>query len=169
MIDPHAEHINAQIEDFRKQLLGMTLRNHLLNCPHGPRVQAQVRVVDELPDMVFERLEVGGEFSFLPLPEPRDRPDDEDSEEFLEALERHKRDSETYRVAIEQVSAQRTRNAGREKVEREARDHVRLLLGMGVWEPEQGLDAEELCRRRGIDPGYELPASSGDECRGAPS
>ena len=54
VIDPHAEHIDAQIEDFRKQLLGMTLRNHLLRCPHGPRVQAQVRVVDELPDMVFE-------------------------------------------------------------------------------------------------------------------
>ena len=82
MIDPHAEHIDAQIEEFRKQLLGMTLRNHLLHCPHGPRVQAQVRVIDELPDMVFERLEVGGEFSFLPLPVPRDQPDDEDSEEF---------------------------------------------------------------------------------------
>ena len=70
--DLHAEHIGAQIEEFRKQLLGMTLRNHLLNCPHGPRVLAQVRVVDELPDIVFERLEVGGEFTFLPLPEPRD-------------------------------------------------------------------------------------------------
>lgn len=154
VIDPHAEHIDAQIEDFRKQLLGMTLRNHLLNCPHGPRVQAQVRVVDELPDMVFERLEVGGEFSFLPLPVPRDRPDDEDSEEFFEALERHKQNSETYQAAM--------RTADPEKVEREARDYVRLLLGMGVWEPEQGLDAEELCRRRGIDPDYELPASSGD-------
>ena len=160
VIDPHAEHINAQIEDFRKQLLGMTMRNHLLNCPHGPRVQAQVRVVDELPDMVFERLEVGGEFSFLPLPEPRDQPDDEDSDEFLEALEGHKQDSATYKAAIEQVSTQRARTEGLEKVEREARDYVRLRLNMGVWEPERGLNAEELCRRRGIDPGYELPASS---------
>ena len=162
VIDPHAEHIDAQIEDFRKQLLGMTLRNHLLHCPHGPRVQAQVRVIDELPDMVFERLEVGGEFSFLPLPEPRDQPDDEDSEEFLEALERHKQDSETYKAAIEQVARQPARPAGREKVEREARDLVRLRLGMGEWEPERGMDPEELCRRRGIDPEYELPASSGD-------
>ena len=129
---------------------------------HGPRVQAQVRVIDELPDMVFERLEVGGEFSFLPLPVPRDQPDDEDSEEFLEALERHKQDSETYKAAIEQVARQPARTAGPEKVEREARDLVRLRLGMGEWEPERGLDPEELCRRRGIDPGYELPASSGD-------
>ena len=68
--DPHAEHIAAQLEEFREQLLGMTLRNHLLNCPHGPRVLAQVRVVDELPDAVFERLEVGDEYTFLPLPSP---------------------------------------------------------------------------------------------------
>ena len=163
VIDPHAEHIDAQIEDFRKQLLGMTLRNHLLHCPHGPRVQAQVRVIDELPDMVFERLEVGGEFSFLPLPVPRDRPDDEDSEEFLEALERHKQDSETYKAAIEQVARQSANTASLEEVEREARDLVRLRLDMGEWEPERGLAPEELCRRRGIEPEYELPTSSGDD------
>jgi len=162
VIDPHAGHIDAQIEDFRKQLLGMTLRNHLLHCPHVAPGQAQVRVVDELPDMVFERLEAGGEFSFLPLPEPRDRPDDEDSVEFLEALERHKQDSEIYKAAIEQVARQSTRTAGSKRFEREARDFVRLRLGMGEWKPERGLDPEELCRRRGIDPGYELPASSGD-------
>ena len=107
VIDPHAEHIGAQIEGFRKQLLGMTMRNHLLNCPHGPRVQAQVRVVDELPDIVFEQIEVGGDFTFLPLPEPRDQPDDEDSDEFVEALDRYKQGSTTYRTAIERLSAQR--------------------------------------------------------------
>ena len=42
--DPHATYINAQLEEFRKQLLGMTLRNSLLNCPHGPSVAAQVRI-----------------------------------------------------------------------------------------------------------------------------
>ena len=163
VIDPHAEHIHAQIGEFRKQLLGMTLRNNLLNCPHGPRVQAQVRVVDELPDIVFERIEAGGDFMFLSLPEPRDQPDDEDSDEFLEALARHKRESATYAAAIEQVSAQRDRTGGLVSIEREARDHVRLRLGMGEWESERGLSAEALCRRRGIDSGYELPSSTQEE------
>ena len=161
--DPHAEHIDTQIEEFRKQLLGITLRNHLLNCPHGPRVQAQVRVIDELPDIVFERLEVGDEFTFLPLPEPRDQPDDEDSHEFVETLGRYKQESATYKAAIEQVLTQREKNADLEKVEREAHDHVRLRLGMDVWEPERGLSAEDLCRRRGIDPDYELPPSTQEE------
>ena len=163
LIDPHAEHIHAQISEFRKQLLGMTLRNSLLNCPHGPRVQAQVRVVDELPDIVFERLEGGGDFMFLPLPEPRDQPDDEDSDEFLEALALHKSESATFAAAIEQVSAQRNGTGGRASIEREARDLVRLRLGMGEWKSERDLSAEDLCRARGIDPGYELPLSTQEE------
>ena len=163
LADPHAEHIEAQIEEFRKQLLGTTMRNHLLNCPHGPKVRAQVRVVDEIPDTVFERLEVGGDFEFLPLPEPRDEPDDEGSDEFLESLGRYQQENATYAAAVELASERQDEKAFLGRVDREARDHVRLLLGMGVWEPERGLSSEELCRRRGVDPGYELPRSSHGE------
>ena len=161
--DPHAKHIEAQIEEFRKQLLGMTLQNQLLNCRHEPRVQAQVRIVDELPDLVFEKLEVGGEFSFLPLPEPRDQPDDEDSDEFLAELRRYKQDSAIYNAAVEQISGKQDKASRMEKIEREARDFVRLLMDMGAWQPESDLDAAELCRRRGINPGFELPATSDED------
>ena len=104
-----------------------------------------------------------GNSRFCLCPNRGIQPDDEDSDEFLESLGRHKRESATYKAAIEQVSTQRDKNAGLERVEREARDHVRLRQGMGVWEPEGGLSAEDLCRRRGIDPGYELPPSSQEE------
>ena len=165
VIDRHAGHIGAQIEEFRKQLLGMTLRNRLLDCPHGSRARVglQVRVIDELPDTVFEQLEAGGDFAFLPLPEPRDEPDDEDGEEFRGALEAYKAKSAIYRAAVEQVSRQPRRNEALEAVEREARDHVRLTLGMAEWTPERGLDAVELLRRRGIEPSYELPHTGRSE------
>ena len=159
LIDPHADHINLQLEEFRKQLLGMTLRNHLLHCPHGDGVHAQLRVIDELPDAVFEQLEKGDEFGFLPLPEPRDKPDDEDSDEFQDALEGYKRTSATYRAATEQLSTRKDREAALEPVEREARDHIRVLLGMGIWKPERGLTPDQLARRRGINPDYDLPES----------
>ena len=158
-IDPHADHINAQLGEFRKQLLGMTLRNHLLHCPHGDGVSAQLRVIDELPDTVFEQLEKGDEFGFLPLPEPRDKPDDEDSDEFQDALEGYKRTSAMYRAAVEQLSTRKDKDTTLAPIERDARDHVRVLLGMDVWKPEQGLTPEQLCRRRGINPDYELPES----------
>ena len=160
VIDPHAMHIGAQIEEFRKQLLGMTLRNQLLNCPHDSRAGAQVRTIDELPDTVFEQLEAGDEFAFLPLPEPRDEPDDEDSEEFLKILNAYKEKSAIYGAAVEQLSRQAGRKAALESIEREARDHARLQLGMDVWTSERGLGADDLCRRHGIAPGYELPYSS---------
>ena len=159
MRDPHAIHINAQLVEFRKQLLALTLRNQLLDCQHGPRVVAQVRVVDELPNAVFQRLEGGDEYTFLPLPEPRDMPDDEDSDEFRERLTEHKEKSTIYQAAVAEISTRKDKEAALARAEREARDHVRLLLGLGVWEPEHGLSPEDLCRRRGIDPSYELPLS----------
>jgi len=154
ILDPHVAYIDEQIKRFREELLGKTMRNPLLDCPHGPRVSAQVRVIDELLDMVFERLEGGRGFSFLPLPVRREQPDDETSEEFLAELERHKQNSETYKAGIG------TAGLEKEKVEREARDIVRLRLGMGNWEPEMDMSPEDLCRQHGIDPGFDLPASN---------
>ena len=157
--DPHALHINEQLEEFRKQLLGMTLRNHLLNCPHGPRVAAQIRIIDELPDEVFQRLEAGDEYTFLALPKPRDVPDDEDGDEFRKTLAGYKEQSATYQAAMAQVSARKDMDTALERMEREARDHVRLIHGMDVWEPEIGLSPEDLCSRRGFDPNFDLPPS----------
>ena len=163
--DPHAAHINAQVEGFRKQLLRMTPENHLLNCPHS--IPAQIRVVDELPDAVFQRLEAGDGYMFQPLPEPRDAPDEEEADEFRTALSEYKEQSETYRAARAHISARKDGAAAMDRVEREARDHVRLKLDMGEWRSERGLTPEELCRRHDIDPSYEMPPSEqpGEERR----
>ena len=161
--DPHATYINAQLEGFRKQLLGMTLRNNLLNCPHGPSITAQVRVVDELPDVVFQRMEAGDGYTFLPLPEPRGAPDDEDSDEFHDALKEHKAQSTTYQAALSQISAIKDNDVALDQLEREARNYVRLSLNMGIWQPERGLGPEDLCRRHDIDPSFELPLSDQSE------
>ena len=161
--DPHATYINAQLEDFRKQLLRMTLRNNLLNCPHGPGVAAQVRIVDELPDAVFQRLEVGNAYTFLPLPEPRDAPDDEDSDEFHGALKEHKAQSAIYQAALSQISARKDNDVALDELEREARNYVRLRLNMGIWQPEHGLGPEDLCHRHDINPSFELPLSDQSE------
>ena len=157
------EHIDKQIADFRRQLLGLTLRNPLLSCPHGHTVQAQIRIVDELPDAVFAHLDSGDAFEVAPLPEPRNTPDDEDDEEFVQALSEHKTSNLTYQKALIQLeqSAQGTVPLG--QVEREARDYVRLLLGRGKWEPEQGLSPEDLANRRGINPSLDLPSSDQEE------
>ena len=61
-IDGLGAHIRQQIEDFRRKLLDPSLRNPLLSFAHREASNSQVRIVDELPDAVFESLESGAEF-----------------------------------------------------------------------------------------------------------
>lgn len=156
-------HIIGQIGLFRTQLLNLSLRNPLLNCPHGLGVKSQIRIVDELPDAVFARLESEEALDIVPLPEPRDAPDDEESEEFSGALSQYKVGDFMYQTALAKLDQDRAGTALRSRLERSARDRVRLELGLGLWQPERGLPLEELARRHGIDPGFELRGSGSKE------
>src|SRR5450755_2705090 len=58
----------AVLERLRTRLLDLTLLNRLLNFKQtGARV---VRVIDELPDQLFERLCAGAELELISVPEP---------------------------------------------------------------------------------------------------
>ncbi len=160
--DGLAEHIRQQLDDFRRKLLDPTLRNPLLSFAQREPSTAFVRIVDELPDAVFEELESGAEFIIRPLDPPRTEPEDEETEPFLEALAKLKAEDPVY---LESAEALRRRRAGRNamaELERRARDRVRFQLGMGPWEPEAGLPPEELARRRGLNPDYDLPERDPD-------
>ena len=58
----------AGLERMRARLLDLTPRNRLLHFRH-PRASC-LRVVDELPDVVFQRLTSGHKFAFKPVPDP---------------------------------------------------------------------------------------------------
>ena len=156
------EHVDKQIDDFRRQLLGLTLRNPLLSCPHGSSARAQIRIVHELHDAVFAHFDRGEAFDVVPLPEPRDAPDDEEDEEFEQALAQHKANSLAYELAITQLKQSSQDADLLEALEREARDLVRIEMGRGKWEPQQGLSPEELARRHGLDPSFDLSSLEGD-------
>ena len=63
----------AVLERLRTRLLDLTLLNRLLNFKQtSPRV---LRIIDELPDQLFERLRAGAELEILPVPAPpKDHP-----------------------------------------------------------------------------------------------
>lgn len=60
------------IERIRRRLLDLTNRNRLLNFRHTKR--ASLRIVDEMPDQLFEVLADGKDFVFAPVPRPRRGP-----------------------------------------------------------------------------------------------
>ena len=54
------------LERLRKRLLDLTPRNRLLNFKHTKK--SSLRVVNEIPDFLFQSLLENTEFSFKPLP-----------------------------------------------------------------------------------------------------
>ncbi|MCU0691364.1 MAG: DUF4011 domain-containing protein, partial [Polyangiaceae bacterium] len=58
----------ADLDKLRTKLLDLTLANRLLGFRHTKR--SSLRVVDELPDVLWSRLRDGDELLFLPVPAP---------------------------------------------------------------------------------------------------
>ncbi len=56
------------LESIRRRLLDLTNRNSLLNYKH-PKAKC-VRLIDELPDQIYDVLTNDGTFTFIPVPEP---------------------------------------------------------------------------------------------------
>ena len=56
------------LDNLRTRLLDLTLRNRLLNFRYAPK--SVVRVIDEVPSILFTKLLSGTELSFSPIPEP---------------------------------------------------------------------------------------------------
>jgi very-short-patch-repair endonuclease len=68
VVPSDAAHHSAVLQRLRRRLLDLTANNTLLNYRH-PK-SSSLRIVDEVPAQVFERLVDNGHFSFAPLSEP---------------------------------------------------------------------------------------------------
>lgn len=61
----------GSLEAIRKRLLDLSGRNNLLNFKH-PKSSC-IRIIDELPDQIFEVLSTASKFTLIPIPEPTER------------------------------------------------------------------------------------------------
>ena len=80
------ELINTRIEALRPRLLDLSRRNPLIATKLSSRSNSHIRVVDELPDILFFNLANAQEMRFVPLPALDDDPKDEQTKTFREAL-----------------------------------------------------------------------------------
>jgi len=142
---------------LRARLLDLSNRNRLISFKHSDRARTHIRVVDELPDVLFSRLSNGKRMRFKSLPEPETEPQDEDSEEFLLELEAARATDELYKQEIEALGEDEMSSAKARDIERALRDRVREKLGMPPWVNEGTRSKEEFARLHGIDPNYDLP------------
>ena len=72
----------SRIANLRMRLLDLTNANRLLNFKFRDRSRSYVRVIEALPDFVFNKLADGERFQFRSLPEKTDEPPDENTDRF---------------------------------------------------------------------------------------
>lgn len=158
--DPRVSFATGQIDQLRRRLLDLTGRNPLLNYKFSERARAQVRVIDELPDQLYSELQEGKTMWFKALEEPSGEPQDEQTDEFLMALESARLTDEEYLVALEELGEEDPENPKFQRLERELKDRVREALQLPPRPDRKTMSKAEVARLQGLVPTYDLPESA---------
>lgn len=148
----------GSIDALRRRLLDLTGRNPLLNFRHG-RTRRSLRVIDEIPDQLFQKLEGESVLRFKSIGEPDDEPEDEKTPAFRRALETARLDDEAYLRAIGGggEGGEAASEKAMARAERELRSRVRETLGMVARKDAPVSTAADVARRLGLDPSFDLP------------
>ena len=116
--------IKEQLTQFKDRLLDLSKRNRMLNSNFKSRGKQQFRFIDEIPDQLYERL-LKSSMQFIPLPNPKDEPLDEKSDEFINELEIAIYSDEIYLSEIKKIE------------ESNLEDDINQEITMAIknWEP----------------------------------
>lgn len=156
--DEFIELINARIERLRPKLLDLSRRNPLVSTKLSARSNAVIRVVDELPDILFYRLNNAQEMRFVPLPAIEDDPADEQGEKFVQALANARLTDADYRKQIDQLDSSSEDYLDRSRHhERELKDKVRAAVGLPPRPTKADINLVQHARNNGVSPSYDLP------------
>jgi very-short-patch-repair endonuclease len=149
------------IEKLRAKLLDLTMANRLLNFKPSEKSKSHVRIIDEVPEALFEKLEAGKELEFAWIEEPDLEPADERTREFVDTVKIGKTSDTLYAEQLEKLGKRPSRRQ-LANVERGLRDRVRLSLGLP---PRLKPSVTDRARELGFDPNYDLPQDSGHRSR----
>ena len=157
VFDPR-EIVHRQVSNLRPKLLDLSRRNPLLAAKLSPRSNAHIRVVDELPDVLFYKLNNGQKMRLVPLPDIEGDPRDEDTKTFRDALAAARLCDETYQRALEAVDKDADDYLDRTRsIERSLKDRVRDALDMPARAQKAEVNMAQHARNNGITPSYDLP------------
>ncbi|PCI39158.1 MAG: hypothetical protein COB53_03720 [Elusimicrobia bacterium] len=162
-LDPRQKSFKGSLAQLRQRLLDLRNRNKLLNFRFSNRSRNHSRVIDELPNHLFQKLLEGGKLLIRSLPDPEIDPADEKSETFLRALTIARLEDDTPQLNLPQVDDPETTSSKDRKSERKLKDKVRSQLGMKPRPNKEELSIEEYAREHRLNPSYELPHPSGNE------
>jgi hypothetical protein len=154
--------VSTVLRQYRLKLLDLSSRNPLINFRHSERSRSHIRLVNEIPEILFSKLENDRQLSFDPLREPEYIALDESTAMFEHALRAAKRDDQRYKEGLVQLGPNPS-DRQRRKLDRQLRDRVRSELGMTAFEPTT--DIRKRAQELGINPDYDLPVRNGQSGR----
>lgn len=157
--------INQKIEALRPRLLDLSRRNPLLSIKLTARGTANLRVVDELPDILYFNLTNGRSMRLAPLPSLDEDPKDEATPTFKRALANGRLTDASYLAALAEIDKSADDHLDRTRtVERALKDRIRGQLNLSPRLQKNETNLAQHARNNGIAPGYDLPdpESSGD-------
>ena len=148
--------INSRIENLRPKLLDLGRRNPLISTKFSERSHSHVRVVDELPQVLFDKL-VNEEMCFIPLPSLEQEPRDENTGEFQRALADARITDTQYFETLDSIDQDSEHSAEDiARAERELKDRLRIALKMPPRQTKQNLSLVQHAKIHGISPSYDL-------------
>lgn len=144
-----------QVEQARKKLLDLTMRNSLLNFKHSERTTSHVRLVDGSISALYNSLILGKNIELVPLQEPPTEPRDEKTVKFQNAFEMALVTDEKYLAAKEELDKKDyVEEDEEEKLIRELKNRVREQLGLPPLDSLR-ITKREWALENGINPNYE--------------
>lgn len=162
--DEFLEITQAAISKFRERLLDLSNRNNFINLSLNPRSNRNIRLIDELPDRIYQQLDSGEEFELIPLPLPKDEPEDEQTDEFLSELEFEKLNNENYKIKVEEMGdSYDESNEQSLKLIRKLKDDLRDRLNLPKRISPDTVSIEEYAKSLNIIPNYEVPIDEGKD------
>lgn len=154
--------VHREIERLRTKLLDLTTRNPLLSFKHSGRAIRFVRIIDEVPNVLFERLEREDReatFRFRSLGAASDVPRDEDTATFRRALDAAKLEDRDY-IDGEKALTDQDGEKALLRLEHALRVRVRERLGLPPLSTSTPSDPGVVAKKKGLDPSFELPVAA---------
>jgi hypothetical protein len=155
--------MEARYREMREKLLDFSRRNPLINFNHTESGVGYLRIVDETPELLLDKL-VSEPMSFKALPDTDDEPPDEGGTIFQSRVtELRLTDQEFLRFLGDEAlrnSDPENFEEALQKEERKLKDRVRVELDLPPLQRGGRVDMKVHAKMHGINPDYELPRTS---------
>ncbi|MDE0119045.1 MAG: DUF4011 domain-containing protein [Bdellovibrionales bacterium] len=118
-----------KLSKFQDKLLDLSKRNKMINSNFQSRAKTHFRIIDEIPDFLYDKLSKGN-MEFKPLPPLDENPKDENTFEFKARVAIKEKEDEEYIKEMEKIETEQVDNLNeaRERALRKLKDKIRIEL-----------------------------------------